>query len=72
MNWLIQDLVRPVATRAGGQAGAFAVALGVAGEHQHAIAAVVAWGVLTLAEVLVSARARENLKAKAKSAWGKN
>lgn len=70
MKWVILDMVRPVAMRVGGQVAAVAAALGMAAEHEHALAAAVAWGVVTFAESMVSAKSRANLKAKAKAAWG--
>lgn len=72
MQWLVNEILGPVARRVGGQTAAALVALGMAAQHQQAVAAAVAWGIITLGEVVVSARGRGKLIEKAKQSWGKN
>jgi len=72
MKWLIQESLGPIARRIGGQGAAVAVALGMAQEHQSALAAAIAWGLVTFAEVVVSVKTRRDLVTKAKRQWGTN
>lgn len=72
MTWLVTEMLGPLARRFGGQVSAFLAALGMATEHQAAVAAVVAWGVITIGEAAFDARSRRNLREEAKKAWGKN
>lgn len=76
MKWLkgnlVNELLGPLARRMGGQVAAFVTALGLAGKHEEAIAAAVAWAILTGAEVAVSGSTRNALIRKAKQEWGKN
>lgn len=72
MQWLLQEILGPLARRAGGQGAAALVALGMAQQHESAVAAVIAWGVVTVAEVFVSASSRKALVSKAKTTWGLN
>ena len=72
MRWLIQESLGPIARRVGGQGAAVMVALGMAEQHEGAVAAAIAWVLLTFAEVAVSVKTRNTLVAKAKEQWGKN
>lgn len=62
----------PVARRLGGQAAAALVALGMAQAHENAVAAVVAWAVVTVAEAVFSTRSRAKLVDAARNNWGRN
>lgn len=68
MKWLVQELVAPAARRLGGQVAAAAVALGLSAQHESALAAIVAWVVISGAELASSSAARRKLKAQ----WGRN
>ncbi|AZV78274.1 hypothetical protein EBB79_10555 [Parasedimentitalea marina] len=72
MKWLTNEILGPLARRVGGQAGAALVALGVAQQHESAVAAVVAWAIVSVGELAVSSRGRKNLADTAKQAWGTN
>ena len=72
MKWLIRESLGPIARRVGGQGAAAMVALGMAQQHEAAVAAAIAWGLLTVAEVVVSVKTRNTLVEKAKQQWGKN
>jgi len=60
-QWLLTELLAPAARRAGGQAAAALVAVGMAQQHESAVAAVIAWAVVSLGEIVVSSRARGKL-----------
>lgn len=64
MRWFVNEMLGPVARRAGGQFAAALVAVGMAVEHEAAIAAVVAWAIVSAAEVLASSRNRKSIIAK--------
>lgn len=72
MQWLLQnvvsEVVAPAARRVGGQVAAVAVGLGLSGQHESALAAIVAWAIVSAAELVVSSKAR----AKLKTQWGRN
>ncbi len=68
MKWLVNEFLAPLGRRVGGQAAAALVALGMAQQHESAVAAAVAWGVVTLGEVAVSSRSRKALVGR----WGRN
>lgn len=72
MQWMVSEIVAPFARRVGGQSAAALVALGMAGQHEAAVAAAIAWAVVSVAELAVSSRGRSTLKAKAREAWGRN
>jgi len=72
MKWMVSEILGPVAGRIGGQVAAALVALGMAQVHENAVAAVVAWAVISVAEVAVSGLSRKRLIDKAKAAWGQN
>lgn len=72
MKWLVKEFLDPLGRRFGGQVAAALAALGVAQEHEQAIAAVVAWFVVTAGEAAVSKHSRKKLVDQAKQAWGKN
>lgn len=72
MKWLIAETVRPVAGRIGGQTAAFLVGVGMAAQHESAVAAVVAWIVVTVAESVFSSLSRRKLIRLAKESWGRN
>lgn len=61
MQWLVNELLAPVARRLGGQGAAALVALGMAEAHESAVAAAIAWIVVTAGEVAVSKRSRDHL-----------
>lgn len=72
MKWLIQnavsEVVAPAARRVGGNLAALLVGLGMAGQHESAVAAAIAWAIVSAVELMLSAKARTKLKAQ----WGKN
>ena len=76
MEWLIgnavHNVVAPLARRVGGQTSAFLVGVGMSSDNQAAVAAGIAWGIVTLAELAVSARGRAKLVNLARQSWGKN
>lgn len=72
MKWMPNEIVGHVARRVGGQAAAALVALGVAQEHENAVAALVAWVVISAVELAASSRNRRTFAEKAKTAWGRN
>lgn len=72
MEWLVSELLGPVARRVGGQAAAALVAVGLAQTHEVAVSAAVAWAIVTAGELAVSAKSRRALVNKAKQAWGRN
>lgn len=72
MTWIVSEILGPAARRVGGQAAAALVALGMAHEHESAVAAVVAWLIVSAGELLVSSRGRKSLAEKAKLGWGRN
>lgn len=71
-SYAVTEMVRPVASRLGTNAAAFATALGLAGEHEKALAAAVTWALMLAAESAFSVSARHRLVRTAKTAWGKN
>lgn len=72
MQWLVVNAVRPVASRIGGQVAAAAVALGLAEQHEMAVAAFVAWVLVFLAELMFSVKSRSKALDLAKKSWGRN
>ena len=72
MKWMVNEIVGPVARRVGGQAAAALVALGMAGQPEAAVAAAVAWGVVSVAELLASSRGRNKLIAKVRRTGSAN
>lgn len=64
-KWVVSEVVGPIARRIGGQVGALAVGAGLAQEHESAVAAIVVWAVLAVAELLMSARNRKTVIDKA-------
>lgn len=72
MVWLLSEIIAPLGRRVGGQCAAALVALGMAQQHEDAVAAVVAWAVISVAEVAVSSRGRRVLAERAKNGWGLN
>ncbi|MGR3624502.1 hypothetical protein [Pseudophaeobacter sp.] len=72
MKWVVSEILGPLARRVGGQAAAAAVALGMAQQHEAALAAIVAWAIVSVGEVAVSSRSRKALVKSAKDAWGQN
>lgn len=61
MKWLVSEILAPGARRLGGQAAAALVAVGMAQQHEAAISAVVAWGVVSVGELIISSRGRKKL-----------
>lgn len=61
MKWLVKEYLTPLARRAGGQAAAALVAVGMAQEYESTLAAVVAWGIVSAVEVIISKRSRDAL-----------
>ncbi|MEM9578761.1 MAG: hypothetical protein AAF999_17330 [Pseudomonadota bacterium] len=72
MKWVLHEILAPVARRAGGQTAAALVALGLAQEHESAVAAAIAWAIITAGEVSASARSRNALYLKARQALGRD
>lgn len=76
MKWLkdtlLKETVGPLARRVGGNVAAFATALGLAGQHERAVEAAVAWLIMLGVEVALSGTTRNALILKAKQEWGKN
>lgn len=72
MQWMVKEVLGPVAGRVGGQVAAALVALGMAHQHENAVGAVVAWAIVSAAEVALSARNRKRLIEQAKNSWGRN
>lgn len=72
MKWLMEkavsEVVAPAARRLGGQASAMLVGLGMAGAHQSAVAAAIAWAIISAAELVVSSASRKRFLKK----WGKS
>lgn len=72
MEWLVVNAIRPVASRLGGQVAALLVGLGLAGQHEKAVAAAVAWVIVYAAEVMFSVKSRGKAIELAKKSWGRN
>ena len=61
MKWVLNEFLGPVARRLGGQGAAALVAVGMAQQHESAVAAVIAWAVVSAAELIASKRSRDHL-----------
>jgi anti-sigma factor RsiW len=72
MKWLVNEVLGPIARRVGGQAAAALVALGMAQVHENAVAAAIAWALLSAAEVGVSVASRKKLVKTVTKNWGRN
>lgn len=72
MEWFVNAIVAPYARRIGGQAAAVAVGVGLHAQYEQAAGAILAWLVITAAEMVASDRARKSVIAKAKTSWGRN
>ena len=72
MKWLTNELLAPVARRVGGQVAAALVGVGMAQQHESAVAAGVAWGVVTVAELVASHVSRKRRDREARENWGHN
>lgn len=72
MKWLVTEIVGPVARRLGGQGAAALVGVGMAQQHESAAAAIIAWAIVSAAEIFASHRNRAGLINQAKAAWGRN
>ena len=72
MKWVTNELLAPVARRVGGQVSAALVGVGMAQQHENAVAAVVAWGVVTVVELVASHIARKRRDREARENWGHN
>lgn len=70
--WLLNELLAPVARRVGGQGAAAAVGLGLAQQHEAAVAAAIAWAVLTVGELVASSRGRKKLVARVRRTGNPN
>ena len=65
-------LLKPVARRIGGQAGAFAVGLGMSEHYEAGLAGAIMWAVLAAAELGASALNRKKVIELARESWGRN
>lgn len=72
MQWLVKEVIGPLARRVGGQAAAALVALGMAQQHESAVAALVAYAIVSVGELTVSARSRKVLRDTVVKSWGRN
>lgn len=72
MKWFVEAIVAPYACRLGGQTAAVAVGVGLHAQYENAAGAIVAWLVITAAELIASDQARKSVAAKARDAWGRN
>lgn len=65
MNWMVQEVLGPVARRVGGNTAALLVGFGMSADLEVQVSAAIAWGVLFVGELIVSSRARSTLRRKA-------
>lgn len=72
MVWLVQEVVGPLARRVGGQVSAALVGVGMATQHESAVAAAIAWAIVASVELIASSRNRKAIVTKAKETWGRN
>jgi hypothetical protein len=47
MTWLVSEILGPLARRIGGQSAAALVAIGMAQQHESAVAAAIAWAIVS-------------------------
>jgi len=70
MKWLTNEILGPLARRVGGQAAAALVGVGMVQQHESAVAAVVAWALVSAVEMIASSRNRKAIADKVRRTGG--